>query len=767
MSIVQKAVETAVKWMPDKAADPLIENHGMVGKAVARLDGPQKVCGAARFTAEVPFENLAYAALVCSTIAKGRIARIYSTDAQLLPGVVAILTHENAPQMKAPPAMVEDANGAAISNLPVMQDDSVRWNGQPVAVVIAESQEQADQAASLIQVEYVPEASMLSFDASRARARPPKNILGEPAEVKLGDAEAALRAAAHRIDAVYRTPRYHHNSIEPHATTAVWHGEDSVTVHDTSQTLCASRHTLATSLGLKPEKVRILAPFVGGAFGAKGVWNYTLLSIAAARIVGRPVRLALSREDVFRVVGGRTLSEQRVALGANANGTLSSLIHTGTTAVVSHNFFPEQFSFPARHLYAAENLLVQQKIVELDMVANTAMRAPGESIGTFALESALDELAAASGIDPVELRRRIEPAKDPTKGTPFSSRHLIEAYRRGAERFGWSKRNAQPGSQRDGEWRIGQGVATAYYPYYRMAGAAAQVRITADGHAIVKAAAHEMGMGTATVQTQHAADRLGLPMDRVTFEYGDTDMPNSPMAGGSAQSASIVAAVTAAVEQIVKALIELAGKDSPLAGAKPSEVRAHQGGLYRTDVPARGETYEAILRRAGRDHLECQADAPKPVEVLKYSMHSYGAQFCEVRVNEITGEIRIARWLGSFDTGRILNPQTAASQFRGGIIMGIGMALSEESLFDERSGRFMNASLAEYHVPVHLDVPKIDVIWNDIPDPHAPLGLHGIGEIGITGCAGAIANAVYNATGKRIRELPITLDKVLAAPSSS
>ncbi|MCZ4501033.1 MAG: dehydrogenase, partial [Marmoricola sp.] len=522
------------------------------------------------------------------------------------------------------------------------------------------------------------------------------------------------------------------------------------------------QYTIAKVFGLKEDQVRVVAPFVGGAFGNKAVWNHTLLAIAAAKAVGRPVRLAVKRADVFHCIGGRTLSKQRVALGARADGSLAALIHTGTTAVVTHNAFPEQFSFPARHLYATDNLLVSQQVVELDMVANTAMRAPGESIGSFALESAIDELAVASGIDPVELRRRIEPEKDPAKGDAFSSRHIVEAYRRGAERFGWTRRNPTPRSQRDGEWLVGQGVATATYPYYRMPGGAVRISLHADGRAVVQTAAHEMGMGTATVQTQHAAERLGLPLDRVRFVYGDSSLPFSPVAGGSSQTTTIAAGMIAAAEKLTKELIHLAGRDSPLHGAAADAVEARDGGLFVKDDPTRGESYAAILARAGRDSVDVTADAPMPAEMMKYSMHSFGAQFCEVRVSEVTGEVRIARWLGSFDTGRILNPKTAASQFRGGIIMGIGMALMEESLFDERTGRFMNPSLAEYHVPVHLDVPEIDVIWTDLPDPHAPLGAHGIGEIGITGVAAAIANAVYHATGKRVRSLPITLDKLLA-----
>jgi xanthine dehydrogenase YagR molybdenum-binding subunit len=468
---------------------------------------------------------------------------------------------------------------------------------------------------------------------------------------------------------------------------------------------------------------------------------------------------------VFRIIGGRTTTEQRVALGAKRDGTLAALIHSGVAAMTTHNACPEQFTFPARHLYAADTIKVAQQVADMDMLANTFMRAPGESIGTYALECALDELAEAMKLDPIELRRRIEPDKDPTSRAPFSSRNLVEAYRRGAERFGWDQRIAAPRSRREDEWLVGMGCATATYPYYRMPGGAARIRLTADGRALVQMASHEMGMGTATVQAQHAAERLGLKLDEVTFGYGDTSLPSGTLAGGSSQTASIGAAIIAAADALTNELLKLAGNDSPLAGLKPGEVSARDGGLCKSDEPDRWESYVSILRRAKRDDVVCSADAPMPLEVQKYSMHSYGAQFCEVRVSEVTGETRVSRFLGSFDAGRILNAKLAASQFKGGIIMGLGLALTEETLFDERSGRIMNPSLAEYHVPVHLDVPTIEVIWNDIPDPHSPLGARGIGEIGITGVGAAVANAVYNATGKRIRELPITLDRLLAVGS--
>ncbi len=763
MSLVEKVITAVAAKLPDPPADPLIGAERVVGRALPRRDGAQKVSGAARFTAEFHPPGLAYASLVCSTIARGSVAAVDAAEAQRAPGVLAVITHANAPRMAAPPMMMSDPDGAAMSNLPVLQDATVRWNGQPVAVVVAGTQLQADHAASLVRVTYQEEPATLSFEKAKPFARTPPKVMREPNEVAIGDAEAALRAAAVQVDAVYTTPRYTHNALELHVTTAQWLSDDELVVHDASQSLMPTRHTLAKALGLRDRQVRVLAPFVGGAFGNKGVWNHTLLACAAAKATGRPVRLALTREQVFRVVGGRTLSEQRVALGARADGRLDALIHTGTTAVVDHNLFPEQFSFPARHLYAADALLVRQHVVDLDMVANTAMRAPGESIGTFALESAIDELAVACALDPVELRRRLEPARDPSSGKDFSSRHVVEAFRRGAERFGWPAQRPAPRTQRDGDWWVGQGVAMATYPYYRMPGASARIRLHADGRAVVQASAHEMGMGTATVQAQHAAERLGLAYEDVTFEYGDTDLPPSPIAGGSAQTASILAAVTAASERLVEQMLAYVRSGSPLWGARPDDVRAHDGGLWRLDDPTKGETYAAILARVDRDVVEVKADAAPPLEVAKYSMHSYGAQFCEVRVHAATGEVRVARWLGSFDTGRILNPRTARSQFRGGIIMGIGMALMEESQFDERSGRFMNASLADYHVPVHADVPAIDVIWTDRPDPHTPLGVHGIGEIGITGCAAAIANAVHHAVGVRVRSLPITLDKLLPA----
>ena len=732
-----------------------------VGRPISRVDGPAKVEGQAQFAAEVPVQGLTYATIVSSTIARGRLASLDVTAAQTAPGVVYVMTHENAPRFQPPALIRTQPRAAGASDLPIMQDASIHWNGEPIAIVLAETQEQADYAASLVRATYEEEPASLVFDDEIANARHPESILGEPPTIEVGgDVEAALRVAAVTVDRTYVTPRHNHCAIELHAATVVWDG-DALTVHDATQMLGNTQWTLAQIFGLDERNVRILSPFVGGAFGGKGLWSHQILAIAASRASDRPVRVVLSREGVFRLTGGRTTTEQRVALGARPDGTLTALVHTGHAAMTSHNNCPEQFTFPARHLYAADALRIAQDVVDIDMIANTFMRAPGESIGTFALEAALDELAEKLALDPIELRRRIEPVVDPTSGKPFSSRHLLEAYRRGADAFGWDRRDPKPRSRRDGEWLLGTGVATATYPYYRMPGGSAQIVISADGSAVVRMASHEMGMGTATTQVQISADRLGLPVEKVSFEYGDTELPHGTIAGGSSQTASIAAAVLAASTVLVEELIKLAGNASPLAGLSADELEARDGGLGHVEDRSKFESYESILSRAGRDEVVAEAAAPQPLEVQKYSMHSFAAQFCEVRVNAVTGETRVTRFLGSFDCGRIINPRMATSQFRGGIIMGLGLALTEETQFDERTGRIMNPSLAEYHVPVHLDVPEIEILWTDIPDPHAPAGARGIGEIGITGVGAAVANAIYNATGKRVRDLPITLDKLL------
>ena len=765
-NVVIDSVKTVLGWVPERwlpggTPDPLIMRRGAVGRQVSRLDGPLKVGGQARFAAEVAMENMCYASLLHSPITRGRMTRLDTSAAEAAPGVILVMTHHNMPRLDIIPLVsVTNLGAVGASALPIMQDAEIRYNGQVVALVLAETQQQADHAASLIHIDYETAEARTHFEAAKATARTPASILIEKNHTVMGNAERELAQSPFRVDNIYRTPGHNHNAIELHAVTVAWQG-DTLEVHDASQMISGSAGALAKLFGIRKEQVRLLSPFVGGGFGGKGMWDHQVVAVAAARIAARPVRLVLSRDGVYRIVGGRTPTEQRVALSADAEGNLTAFIHSGHSVMPPSSACPEQYSLTGRALYRSKSYAFVQHHLDLDIVPNTYMRAPGEAVGTFALESAIDELAHEMGIDPIELRLRNEPETHPLSGTPFSQRALVQAYREGAERFGWARRQATPGTHRDGEWLIGMGCATGSFPYARMPGASASIRLTREGKAVVSCSAQDMGMGTSTVQIQHAADRLGLPMEAVAFEMGDSALPTTPMAGGSSQTVSIAAAIAAAAEKLAGELLRLAGNSSPLAGLRAGEVRMIDQQLVSIEDPLRTESFEEILTRASRDEIMVTAAGSAPLELLKFAMHSLSANFCEVRVSEVTGEVRVTRLLGSFDCGAILNPKTATSQFKGGMIMGIGLALTEETLFDERSGRIMNATLADYHIPSHLDVPDIDVMWTGIPDPRSPLGARGIGEIGITGVAAAIANAIFNATGKRVRDLPITLDKLL------
>jgi xanthine dehydrogenase YagR molybdenum-binding subunit len=749
-------------WVPGGAPDPLIrDQHDHVGEPVSRIDGPLKVSGSARFAAEFSMERMVYAAITYSTIAKGRLAEIDTAAAESAPGVVAVMTYRNAPRLKPPPLILSDIRAGGLDTLPVMQDDRIHWNGQPIAVVLAETQEQADHATSLIRATYETEAALTDFEQARARRTESVVLMGQPMHIEVGDAETMLAEAEVKIEETYSTPGHNHNAIELHAVTAAWQDGGVLRVHDASQLVAHAAWSLAQMFGIAENQVVVTSPFVGGGFGGKNFWQHQALASAAAELVGRPVRLVVSREGVYRIIGGRSPTVQRVALGADRDGKLKALIHDGVSPRTVSNLGPEVFTLSSFSAYATESMLSDLQAVNLDMLSNSMMRAPGEAVGSFALESAMDELAHATGIDPIDLRVRNEPEMDPLSSLPFSSRNIVEAWRLGADRFGWSRRNPAPRAVRDGEWLVGMGCAMASLAYDRQPGGAARITLTADGRAIVDIAAHEMGMGTATVQTQVCAARLGLSMEAVTFNYGDSTLPGVVIAGGSQQTAAIAGSVIAAQRALVKELVELVDKESALAGLSPDEIGCRDGGLCKLDDPQRHETYASILARANRARVSAAAEAPEPAEQQHWSMRSFGAMFCEVRVNVLTGEPRVARFLACFDCGRILNAKTAGSQFRGGIIMGLGLALMEETLLDGRNGRIMNANLADYHMPTHLDVPEIDVMWTDIPDLHTPMGAHGIGEIGVTGVGAAVANAIFNATGTRVRDLPITLDKLL------
>lgn len=731
-----------------------------VGASGPRLDGALKVQGGAVFAAEFDYPGTVYAALSFSTIPKGRITALDTGAAERAPGVVFVMTHENAPRMEPMPLMKASELGAGGDILPVMQDDRVHWNGQPIAVVLAETQEQADHAVSLLRVTYQEEPATTSWAEALANGTEPGMMFGRPLKMEVGDAEAALAAAAVSVDERFSTPHENHAAIEPHAATVKWDG-DELTVHDASQAVVHTAWSLAQIFGITQDQVHVTSPFVGGGFGGKILWQHQVLAAAASKLADRPVRISLSRKGVFRSTGGRAATDQRVAIGADSGGRFEAVIHTGVSPTTRNI----KASDPAMHAtssaYAAGSFKLSADLAFLDMAANVPMRAPGEAVGNFALESAVDELAIALDLDPIELRLRNEPETHPINGRQFSSRNAVQAWRDGAERFGWADRNPVPGAVRDGEWLVGTGCAAASHPYVRFPNGAARMTLTRDGRAEVDIAAHDMGMGTTTAQVPVIAERLALDPDQVSLRFGDSRMPGHMMAAGSAQSAGIGAAVAAVHRELVTDLLGLVGDSSPLAGLKPDQVGALDGGLAALDDPTRHETYADILDRAGRTELVSEADAPPPSEMANWAMVSVGAVFCEVRVNAVTGEIQVSRFLGSMDCGRVLNARTAADQIRGGLVMGIGLALMEEVRLDERTGRVMNPNLAEYHVPVHPDVPEIDVIWTDIPDPHAPMGARGLGELSITGAGAAIANAVYNATGKRVRDLPITLDKLM------
>lgn len=732
------------------------QSQGIVGKPLNRVDGHLKVTGGARYSAEFPVAKLVHGVTIQSTIASGKITQMDTRAAEQVPGILLVMTHLNAPKASG------EAGGER--KLPLLQDNTVRYSGQHIGVVVADTLEHAIQAAALVKIQYDEAKPALHLQENLDKAYVPQGKIprNEPPDSAHGNVEQGLASAAVKVEQTYTTPIENHNPMEPHATTAVWQG-DRLLLYDATQGVFGAKKKVAAVLGIPLENVRTMSYFVGGGFGCKGsVWAHVVLAAMAARQVKRPVKLVLERTQMFGPVGFRPETLQQVALGATRDGKLIALRHAGTSITSTFDEFIEPVAKTARMIYDCPHIETSHRLVRLNVGTPTYMRAPGEASGSFALESAMDELAYALAIDPIALRLQNYAEVDAEKKLPWSSKSLKECYRQGAERFGWSKRNPTPRSMRDGKTLIGWGMATATYPTNRSP-ASAIAQIMADGTAVVQSGSQDIGTGTYTVMMQVAADALGLPPEKVKFELGDTEMPETPVSGGSQTAASVGSAVHLAGNQARSKVLQLALADqaSPLYGAATEDVIAQDGRLFLKEKSSQAETYSAILSRHGLKQVEARADA-KPSEKETHSMHSFGAQFAEVRVNPDSGEVRVSRWVGSFGVGRLLNAKTANSQLVGGIVYGIGMALMEHTVMDPNRGRVVNADLAEYHVPVNADVPEIDVIFVEEHDPHVnPLGVKGIGEIGITGAAAAIANAVYHATGKRIRELPITLDKVL------
>ena len=728
-----------------------------------RVDGPLKVTGGARYSAEIPMANIAHAVIVGSTVAKGRIVQLSTADAERMPGVLAIISHRNA--MTLPPLKPEPPASRVLT---LLQDDAVRYNGQPIAVVVADTLEHATDAAHAVRATYASEPPTIDMAAARDHRYAPQPSMGRSPDWSKGDAVAGLASADVRIDTTYTTPMETHNPMEPHATIAAWDG-DQLTVYDATQYVVGDRDTVAKALGIPSETVHLVSYFIGGGFGSKGsVWSHVPLAAMAARLVGRPVKLVLTRRQMFGPVGGRPLTEQHLTIGAMRDGTLTAIRHESLSHTSQFEDFVEPAAMQTRMLYAAPNIETTHRLVKLDVGTPTFQRAPGEATGTFALESAMDELAVALDMDPLALRLKNYADADPESGLPWSSKSLRECYRAASERFGWAGRNTRVGGLRDGDVLIGHGMATAVYPTNR-GRAAVLARLTLDAgvvRAVVQTASQDIGTGTYTVMTQVAADALGLPPDRVRFELGDSRMPPSPVSGGSQTAASTGSAVHVVCSEVRRRLIASAtgSAASPLYGVPVSDVRAEDGRLSLLVDPSRGERYEAVLQREPEATMVVTLEAAPGEEKKQYAMYAFGAVFAEVRVDRELGEIRVPRVVARYGAGRILNAKTARSQLHGGIVWGVGMALEEATLVDTRTGRYVNADLAEYHVPVNADIGALDVSFVEEEDPHVnPIGVKGIGEVGITGVTAAIANAVYNATGVRVRELPITLDKVLTA----
>jgi xanthine dehydrogenase YagR molybdenum-binding subunit len=738
-----------------------------------RVDGRLKVTGAARYAAELDAPGIAHAVLVQSAIARGRVSDIDTQEAERGPGVIAVITFDNMPQMPLPSVP------PAGTSVPLLSKDIV-YSGQNIAVVVAETLEQAQGAAQLLDVQYDAEPPDADIERRLDRGFVPNTSI-RPGRSQRGDVKNAINTAPARLQQIYRTPIEHHNPMEPHATVAMWSG-DRLTVYDATQGVSNTAQNLAELFGIAPEDVRVIDPFVGGGFGCKGQsWPHTPIAALAARVTKRPVKLALTRRQMFSSVGHRPGTRQENIYGARQDGHLVAVQHRAFTETSQTDEFMEPTGAPVNMMYSCANVDIEHRLVRLHVGAPTYMRAPGEASGSFGQETAMDELAIALNMDPVQLRMRNYAEIDESSGREWSSKSLNECYEQAAEKFGWSRRSARPGSMRDGRWLIGWGMATAAYPAnFRPAGAKA--RMYQDGSVWIGCGTQDLGTGTYTILTQIAADVLGVAPGKIRVEIADSRLPNAPTSGGSCSATSAGSAVQLAAKALRSRVISYALTDerSPLFNLKPTEVSVREGRVFATKEPARAATYEQILAAYGKRVVEQAAfaepglergqsgGAPQGTEQADkgisnaYSMHGFGAQFCEVRVDPDLAIIRVARWVGSFALAKVLNAKTLRSQLQGGIVWGIGMALQEESLLDKRFARFVNSNLAEYHVPVNADIPQIDIIVVDEEDRLvSPLGAKGAGEIGITGAAAAISNAVYHATGKRVRDLPITLDKLI------
>ena len=736
-----------------------------IGTSTSRVDGFAKVTGAAKYAAEFNVLGLAYGSVVTSTIAKGRIVRIDPSAALRVNGVLDVLTHENRPPMAGNDEAYKDETAPAGSPFRPLYDSRIMFNGQPIALVVAETSEIARFAASLVRVEYEKDAHITDVYRRREAAtpvKPPTNpieALFTPPKTR-GRPEQALAAAAVRHAAEYYVPIEHHNPMEPYAATVIYEANGKLTVYDKTQGVQNVQRYLCGVLGMKPEDVRVMSPFMGGGFGSGLRPQFeVVLAVLAALALQRSVRVVLTRPQMYGL-GYRPAMIQRIELGASADGTLDAITHDAITVTSQYEDFFRQETGWSGLLYKSANAKYEHKLARLDLPTSCDMRCPSAATGVYALESAMDELAVALKLDPLELRLRCYSDRDQHGDRPFSSKALRECYRQGAEAFGWDKRNPEPRSMRDAGDLVGWGMATGVWEALQWS-ITVRIVLSANGHAEVACATSDIGTGTYTIMAQVAADMLGLPLENISIKLGDSSLPQSPVEGGSWIAASVSNAIATTADAIRDELLRLAKQmpSSPLANVTPDEVALADGKLVSKRDASRSVSIADAMRHSGVDRIE-QEKTTNPTDDPARAHNTHAAIFAEVKVDDQLGVIRVTRVVSAVAAGRILNTKTASSQILGSVVWGIGMALHEETLIDHKVGRIMNANIAEYHVPVNADIHDIKVIFVDEPDDSNPLGIKGLGEIGIVGVAAAIANAVYHATGKRVRDLPITLDKL-------
>ncbi|HEX8460830.1 MAG TPA: xanthine dehydrogenase family protein molybdopterin-binding subunit [Segetibacter sp.] len=701
-----------------------------IGQAISRIDGLLKVTGTATYATDYILKNSAHAVIFKSTIAAGKITEIDTSEAEKSAGVLAVITHKNAPKL--------NVNGG-IRGGALLQSADIEFFGQNIGFVVAETFEQARFATSLIKVSYDKAEPKVDFAKHAKDATVPKER--DKADAVRGNVDAAFSGAEFKVEAVYETPIEHHNPMEPHSTIAFWEGE-KVTLYNGSQIINGAQTSAAATLNIKPEMVRIVSPHIGGGFGSKGgQWANLVLAAVAAKVVNRPVKLALTRQQMFNSVGLRQRNHQTIRLASTKDGKLTVLAHETTTHGAIKNEFVEPCGDCSKVMYDVPNSLISYKIFPLNIILPTYTRGPGKSTGSYALESAMDELAYQLKMDPIEFRLKNEPAKDPSNGKPWSSRTTIQCLQEGAKAFGWEKRKLEPRQNEQGEYLIGYGVACGTYPA-RQRDSSAIVKLTRknnDVTAIIELAASDLGTGTHTIVAQTASDALGLPVNKIIVKIGDSALPPAAGSVGSVGAASFANAVN---DACIKITVELLAKSGKQFFAQPTAAQ--------------------LMITENITEYQTRADAKAPQDADQYSTHSFNANFAEVWVNKYTGMVKIPRFVAVTGAGKILNPKTARSQIIGGCVWGIGMALTEESVLDPRYGNFVTRSLADYHVPSNLDIGNIEVIFIDEKDTKPnKLGVKGIGEVGIVGVAAAVANAIFNATGKRVRNLPITPDKLL------